>query len=229
MGDAVEAGSAGRRRLPTGNTPARWLLVPARGDLGSGPLVPAVRPVVRDIEEMLAEHGDTVVHVTVYRWIQRLTPVFTGAARPCRHAPGTAGPAMRLTSSSPTSGLASTGRLASTARLPALAVSAPRPAPARRFFIRALRTSPVPVEVTTGLAPALPAAALPAQPPGNRRPRRGGEDDPAAPPIGRLAHQGHIKRHFTNSLKVLTSRFPTASARSRFFRSPHARGRSNQA
>jgi IS6 family transposase len=29
-----------------------------------------------------------VDHVTVYRWVQRFTPEFIEAARPCRHAPG---------------------------------------------------------------------------------------------------------------------------------------------
>jgi transposase-like protein len=42
----------------------------------------------RDVEELLAERGVTVDHVTVYRWVQRFTPEFAGAARPSRHAPG---------------------------------------------------------------------------------------------------------------------------------------------
>jgi transposase-like protein len=42
----------------------------------------------RDAGELLAERGVTVDHVTVYRWVQRFTSEFTGAARPCRHAPG---------------------------------------------------------------------------------------------------------------------------------------------
>jgi hypothetical protein len=42
----------------------------------------------RDVEELLAERGVTVDHVTVYRWIQRFTPEFIEAARFCRHAPG---------------------------------------------------------------------------------------------------------------------------------------------
>src|SRR5690348_11408677 len=41
----------------------------------------------RDVEELLAERGITVNHVTVYRWVQRFTPEFIEAARPCRHAP----------------------------------------------------------------------------------------------------------------------------------------------
>jgi transposase-like protein len=42
----------------------------------------------RDVEELLAERGITVDHVTIYRWVQRFTPEFIKAARPCRHAPG---------------------------------------------------------------------------------------------------------------------------------------------
>jgi len=42
----------------------------------------------RDVEELLAERGVTVDHVTVYRWVQRFTCEFIEATRPCRHAPG---------------------------------------------------------------------------------------------------------------------------------------------
>jgi transposase, IS6 family len=42
----------------------------------------------RDVEELLAERGIVVDHVTVYRWVQRFTPLFIDAARPCRHSPG---------------------------------------------------------------------------------------------------------------------------------------------
>ncbi len=42
----------------------------------------------RDVEELLAERGVTVDHVTVYRWVQRFTPEFVEAARPRRHVPG---------------------------------------------------------------------------------------------------------------------------------------------
>jgi transposase, IS6 family len=42
----------------------------------------------RDVEELLAERGIGVDHVTVYRWVQRFTPLLIDAARPCRHAPG---------------------------------------------------------------------------------------------------------------------------------------------
>ena len=41
-----------------------------------------------DVEEMLAERGMAVDHVTVFRWVQRFIPLFIDAARPCRHSPG---------------------------------------------------------------------------------------------------------------------------------------------
>jgi IS6 family transposase len=42
----------------------------------------------RDVEELLAERGIEVDHVTVYRWVQRFTPLVIEAARPCRHSVG---------------------------------------------------------------------------------------------------------------------------------------------
>jgi transposase-like protein len=42
----------------------------------------------REVEELLAERGVEVDHVTIYRWVQRFTPLLTEAARPCRHAVG---------------------------------------------------------------------------------------------------------------------------------------------
>ena len=41
-----------------------------------------------DVEELLIERGIEVDHVTVYRWVQRFTPLLIEAARPCRHAAG---------------------------------------------------------------------------------------------------------------------------------------------
>jgi len=41
----------------------------------------------RDVEELLAERGVEVDHVTVYRWVQRFTPLFADAARFVRHSP----------------------------------------------------------------------------------------------------------------------------------------------
>ena len=42
----------------------------------------------RDVEELLAERGVEVDHVTIYRWVQRFTPLLIDAARPCRHSVG---------------------------------------------------------------------------------------------------------------------------------------------
>ena len=42
----------------------------------------------RDVEELLVERGVEVDHVTIYRWVQRFTPLLADAARPCRHAVG---------------------------------------------------------------------------------------------------------------------------------------------
>jgi IS6 family transposase len=42
----------------------------------------------RDLEELLAERGVDVDHVTLYRWVQRFTPALIDAARPCRHTVG---------------------------------------------------------------------------------------------------------------------------------------------
>jgi transposase, IS6 family len=42
----------------------------------------------RDVEELLVERGIEVDHVTVFRWVQRFTPLLADAARPCRRAVG---------------------------------------------------------------------------------------------------------------------------------------------
>ena len=42
----------------------------------------------RDVEELLAERGIEVEHVTIYRWVQTFTAEFIDAARPARHATG---------------------------------------------------------------------------------------------------------------------------------------------
>ncbi len=42
----------------------------------------------RDLEEILAERGIEVNHVTLYRWVQQFTPELIDAARPCRRAVG---------------------------------------------------------------------------------------------------------------------------------------------
>src|SRR5438128_8123427 len=42
----------------------------------------------RDLEELLAERGIEVDHVTVYRWVQRFAPEFAEAARARQHVVG---------------------------------------------------------------------------------------------------------------------------------------------
>ena len=42
----------------------------------------------RDVEELLAERGIEVDHVTVYRWVQRFMPLLADVARFARHSPG---------------------------------------------------------------------------------------------------------------------------------------------
>jgi IS6 family transposase len=42
----------------------------------------------RDVVELLAERGIDVDHVTIYRWVQRFTPLVIEATRPCRHSAG---------------------------------------------------------------------------------------------------------------------------------------------
>ena len=41
-----------------------------------------------DLEELLAARGIEVDHVTLFRWVQRFTPLLIDAARPCRHQVG---------------------------------------------------------------------------------------------------------------------------------------------
>jgi transposase-like protein len=42
----------------------------------------------RDVEELLVERGVEVDHVSIYRWVQRFTPLLAEAARSCRHRVG---------------------------------------------------------------------------------------------------------------------------------------------
>src|SRR6266511_4029259 len=42
----------------------------------------------RDVEELLAERGIEVDHVTIYRWVQRFAPEFAEAARARQHLVG---------------------------------------------------------------------------------------------------------------------------------------------
>ena len=105
----------------------------------------------RDVEELLAERGVTVDHVTVYRWVQR-SPQSSS-----RHAPGDRWFVDETY-------LKVTGKWTYLYRavdqhgqvIDVLLSRSRDPAAARRFFTRALRTGTVPAEVTTDRAPAYP-------------------------------------------------------------------------
>ena len=111
----------------------------------------------RDVEELLAERGIDVDHVTVYRWVQAFTEHFIDAARPARHSVGdrwfvdetyvkVAGRWTYLYRAVDQYG-----------QVIDVLVSARRnAAAARMFFARALRCGAAPVEVTTDRAPVYP-------------------------------------------------------------------------
>jgi transposase, IS6 family len=111
----------------------------------------------RDIEELLAERGIEVDHVTIYRWVQTFTPEFIAAARPSRHAVGdrwfvdetyvkVAGQWVY-----PYRAVDQHGQV-----IDVLVSTRRDAAAARDFFARALRLGPVPVEVTTDQVPVYP-------------------------------------------------------------------------
>jgi IS6 family transposase len=111
----------------------------------------------RDVEELLAERGIEVDHVTIYRWVQTFTPEFIDAARPARHA---AGDRWFLDETY----VKVAGRWAYLYRavdqhgqvIDVLFSTRRDAAVARAFFTRALRLGPGPVEVTTDRAPVYP-------------------------------------------------------------------------
>jgi transposase, IS6 family len=151
----------------------------------------------RDVEELLAERGIEVDHVSVYRWVQRFTPLLAEAARPCRHAVG-----HRWWGDE--TYVKVTGRwryiyraIDQSGQVIDVFVSPRRDGTAaRRFFERAISTTKtMPNEVVTDLAPTYPVVVeelLPtattdaraqagAQPPGrNRRIRHCPERSPRA-------------------------------------------------
>jgi transposase-like protein len=49
----------------------------------------------RDVEELLAERGIEVDHVTIYRWVQRFAPEFAGPHEPDSTCSGIVGTSMR--------------------------------------------------------------------------------------------------------------------------------------
>jgi transposase-like protein len=112
----------------------------------------------RDVEELLAERGIEVDHVTVYRWVQRFTPLLADAARFTRHSPGD-----RWFVDETYVKVDGVWRYVYRAvdqhgQVIDVLLSARRDAAAaRRFFTRALRTLKViPSEVVTDAAPVYP-------------------------------------------------------------------------
>jgi IS6 family transposase len=111
----------------------------------------------RDVEELLADRGIEVDHVTVYRWVQTFTLEFINSARPARHATGdrwfvdetyvkVAGHWTYLYRATDQHG-----------QVIDVLVCERRDGPAARaFFTRALSCGPSPVEVTTDRAPVYP-------------------------------------------------------------------------
>jgi transposase-like protein len=111
----------------------------------------------RDVEELMAERGITVDHVTIYRWVRRFTPEFTGATRPCRHAPGDrwfAGETYGKVAGAWTYLYRAVDQHGQV--IDVLLPGRRDLAAARRFFTRALRAGAIPVEVTTDRAPVYP-------------------------------------------------------------------------
>jgi transposase, IS6 family len=106
----------------------------------------------RDVEELLSEGGIDVDHVTVYRWVQRFTPLFADAARPCRHAAGD-----RWFVDETYVKVAGRWRFLYRAvdqygQVIDVLLSEQRDTAVRRFFTRALTYGPAPVEATTDKA-----------------------------------------------------------------------------
>ncbi len=113
----------------------------------------------RDVEELLAERGVEVDHVTIYRWVQHFTPLLADAARPCRHTVGD-----RWQVDETYVKVAAQWRYVYRAidqfgQVIDVFVSPRRDASAaRRFFERAIGTTAmIPVEVVTDRAAAYPA------------------------------------------------------------------------
>jgi transposase-like protein len=112
----------------------------------------------RDVEELLAERGIDVDHVTVYRWVQRFTPLLADAARFARHSPGDRWFVDETYVRSTACGATSTGRSTSTARSSTCcsrSTETPRPPAGSSPGRCALKV--IPREVITDAAPVYPA------------------------------------------------------------------------
>jgi transposase-like protein len=111
----------------------------------------------RDVEELLAERGITVDQVTVYRWVQRFTPLLLDAARPCRHVPGDRWFADETYMKVAGRWVYLYRAIDQYGQVIDVLVSEKRDlAATRRFFTHALDHGPSPIEVTTDQAAAYP-------------------------------------------------------------------------
>jgi transposase, IS6 family len=109
----------------------------------------------RDVEELLAERGVEVDHVTIYRWVQRFTPLLIDAARPCRHAPGDRWLVDETYVKVARQWVYLYRAIDQFGQVIDVLVAQKRDlAASRRFFTRALEHGPQPVEVSTDRAPA---------------------------------------------------------------------------
>jgi transposase-like protein len=113
----------------------------------------------RDVEELLAERGIDVDHTTVYRWVQRFTPLLTEAARPCRHAVGDRWQVDETYVKVAGRWCYGYRAIDQFGQVIDVFISARRDADAaRRFLERAIATTRItPIEVTTDRAAAYPA------------------------------------------------------------------------
>jgi transposase-like protein len=111
----------------------------------------------RDVEELVAERGVTVDHVSVYRWVQRITGEFIEAAQPSRRSPGERWFVDETYVKVAERWTYLYRAIDQHGRVIDVLLSARRDlASAREFFTRALRAGTVPVEVTTDRAPVYP-------------------------------------------------------------------------
>jgi IS6 family transposase len=111
----------------------------------------------RDVEELLAERGVEVDHVTIYRWVQTFTPEFIDAARLARHASGDRWFVDETYVKVAARWTYLYRAIDQHGQNIDVLVSERRDAVlARAFFGRALTLGPAPVEVTTDRAPVYP-------------------------------------------------------------------------
>ena len=89
------------RDTPTGpaavhTVPGQWPTDQPKGILASRTAgqattwdgTPTSSQSYRDVQELLTKRGVEVDHLTVDRWVLRVTPLLADAARPCRHPVG---------------------------------------------------------------------------------------------------------------------------------------------